>query len=107
MMKVIGEEGTSLDDFIVYLKSDFLDSVYLQQNGFDEVDAVTKEERQKYVFSKVVDILKKDMPFKDKAEARTFFYNLRHTFIDWNYKEWEKEVDKVLESGVKEEAQAK
>ena len=115
MMKVIGEEGTSLDDFVVYLKSDFLDAVYLQQNGFDEVDAVTDEERQKYVFAKVVDILKKDMHFKDKDEARTFFYNLRHTFIDWNYKKrntdefkkQEKEVNDLLESGVKEKAATK
>ncbi len=87
----------------------------MQQYGFDAVDAVTIEERQKYLFAKVVDILKKDMHFKDKDEARTFFYNLRHTFIDWNYKEWdtdefkkqEKEVNDLLESGVKEKAATK
>ncbi|MEA3489601.1 MAG: V-type ATP synthase subunit A [Candidatus Omnitrophota bacterium] len=89
MMKVVGEEGTSLEDFIVYLKSDLLDNVYLQQNGFDKVDAATTEDRQEYVFLKVVAILKKDFFFKDKAEARDFFYNLRHAFIDWNYKKWE------------------
>ena len=44
MMKVVGEEGTSIDDFIVYLKGDLLDAVYLQQNSFDKVeDAVTVE----------------------------------------------------------------
>lgn len=88
MMKVVGEEGTSLEDFTVYLKSDFLDNVYLQQNGFDEVDAATTAERQKYVFSKVVEILKKDFSFNEKKDARDFFYNLRHAFIDWNYKKW-------------------
>ena len=31
MMKVVGEEGTSIDDFITYLKSEFIDAVYLQQ----------------------------------------------------------------------------
>jgi V/A-type H+/Na+-transporting ATPase subunit A len=35
MMKVVGEEGTSMDDFLVYLKGEFLDAVYLQQNSFD------------------------------------------------------------------------
>jgi len=49
MMKVVGEEGTSIEDFIVYLKSEFLDGVYLQQNGFDEVDAATDLKRQEYV----------------------------------------------------------
>lgn len=105
MMKVVGEEGTSLEDFVVYLKSEFLDNVYLQQNGFDEVDASTTEDRQKYVFAKVVGILKKEFTFKDKASARDFFYNLRHRFIDLNYKKWqsdefkaqEKHVDELLE----------
>ncbi|MFH1310521.1 MAG: V-type ATP synthase subunit A, partial [Candidatus Omnitrophota bacterium] len=41
MMKVVGEEGTSLEDFVIFLKSDFFDNVYLQQNGFDKVDAAT------------------------------------------------------------------
>ena len=40
MMKVVGEEGTSLDDYVLYLKGEFLDSVYLQQNSFDPVDAL-------------------------------------------------------------------
>ena len=39
MMKVVGEEGTSLADFIVYLKEEMLDAVYLQQNSFDLTDA--------------------------------------------------------------------
>ena len=29
MMKVVGEEGTSIDDFVIYLKSEYLDAVYL------------------------------------------------------------------------------
>lgn len=110
MMKVVGEEGTSLEDFVIYLKGEFLDGVYLQQNGFDEVDAATTEDRQKYVFLKVVEILKKDFDFTDKQNARNFFYNLRHRFIDWNYKKWqsddfkaqEKKIDELLESDVKQ-----
>lgn len=88
MMKVVGEEGVSIEDFIIYLKSSFFDDVYLQQNAFDKVDAATTEERQKYVFEKILRILKQEMSFKDKEEAREYFYNLRHRFIDWNYKEW-------------------
>ncbi len=109
MMKVVGEEGTSLEDFAVYLKSDFLDSVYLQQNGFDEVDAATTADRQKYVFSKVIYVLRKEFPFKDKQDARNFFYNLRHAFIDWNYKKWEsdefKEEEKKIDSLLEGEKQ--
>ena len=53
MMKVVGEEGTSLDDFTCYLKAEFLDAVYLQQNAFSESDATTPVARQKVMFDVV------------------------------------------------------
>ena len=103
MMKVVGEEGTAIEDFVVYLKGEFLDSVYLQQNGFDKVDAVTIKDRQIYVFNKLTnDILKKQMNFDDKDQARKFFYTLRQLFIDWNYKEWETELFKSQEAKIDE-----
>ncbi len=102
MMKVVGEEGTSIEDFVVYLKSEFLDSVYLQQNGFDKVDASTPRERQQYVFKKVYDVLKKEFSFTDKEQARKYFYNLRQLFIDWNYKEWESDEFKAQEKVIDE-----
>lgn len=89
MMKVVGEEGTSLEDFIVYLKSDFLDAVYLQQNSFDEVDAAADVERQTYVFKLLLKILGSDFALETKDEARTYFNQLRQKFIDWNYSIWQ------------------
>lgn len=89
MMMVVGEEGVSLEDFVVFLKSEFLDSVYLQQNAFDKVDAATTAERQEYVFKKITGILSEDFSFPDKDQARKFFYALRQLFIDWNYKQWD------------------
>ena len=101
MMKVVGEEGTSLEDFVMYLKGEFIDGVYIQQNGFDPVDASTGEERQKYVFSKIVnEILKKQFSFEDKDKARQFFYDLRHAFIDWNYKAWNTDAAKKQEEKI-------
>lgn len=100
MMKVVGEEGTSLEDFVVYLKSEFLDSVYLQQNAFDPVDAQTPRDRQEYVFDKVWEVLKKRFSFTSKDEARIFFYSLRQLFIDWNYLAWQSEEFKKQESKI-------
>lgn len=85
MMKVVGEEGTHIGDFVIYLKSEFLDFVYLQQNTFDEVDAACSAERQKYVFRSVVDVLNAEFKFDDKDSARRFFLELRQMFTDWNY----------------------
>ena len=85
MMMVVGEEGTSIKDFEIYLKAEFLDGVYLQQNAFDEVDAATSPQRQLRVFRKVHQVLVRDFDFDDKEQARDFFYRMRQLFIDWNY----------------------
>ena len=86
MMKVVGEEGTSLEDFTTYLKAEFLDAVYLQQNAFSEIDASTPVTRQKTMFDVVEKALLGKYRFGDKAETRKFFMDLQQTFIDWNDK---------------------
>ena len=84
MMKVVGEEGTSLDDYIVYQKGEFVDSVYLQQNSFDPVDAAVTVDRQKEVFDVLESILNANFQVEDKKDARNFFNELRQKFLDWN-----------------------
>ena len=86
MMKVVGEEGTSLADFTTYLKAEFLDAVYLQQNAFSDSDATTPVARQKIMFDVVEKALFTDYRFEDKDETRTFFMGLQQMFIDWNDK---------------------
>lgn len=89
MMKVIGEEGTSLLDYVDYLKGEFFDSVYLQQNAFDKADEATSKERQKYVFEFIDGkILTVDFDFKDKDQALKFFQTLRQLFRGWNSADW-------------------
>ncbi len=85
MMKVIGEDGTNIEDFTVYLKSEFLDYVYLQQNTFDAVDGATGGERQKFVFDQVLKVLRSKFTFADKEAGRRYFLELRQLFLDWNY----------------------
>ncbi len=104
MMKVVGEEGTYIDDFVLYLKSEFLDATYLQQDAYHEVDGATSADRQKYVFGKITNILRTNMNFKDKAAARTFFQNLTQATKDWNrlveksdeYKQSVKQIKQML-----------
>ena len=106
MMKVVGEEGTNTDDFVTYLKSEFLDFVYLQQNTFDAVDAASDDKRQKYVFAKVIGVLKANFKFDDKDQARRFFQELQLTFIDWNYIAFNsdkfKHQEEVIDAKIKE-----
>ena len=101
MMKVVGEEGTAIEDFIVHMKAEFFDAVYLQQNAFDPVDAATPAERQKYVFDVILEVMKADLELADKDAARSFFNNLRQKFLDWNGMEWESNDFKSTESEIK------
>jgi len=85
MMKVTGEEGITLDDFITWQKSVLLDMVYLQQDAFDEVDAAMSREKQQESFALLKRIVQKEYNFKDKEEVRTYFINLTSYYKNLNY----------------------
>ncbi|MBU0709370.1 MAG: V-type ATP synthase subunit A, partial [Candidatus Omnitrophica bacterium] len=106
MMKVIGEEGTSLGDFITYLKGEFFDFIYLQQNAYDVVDESSSAQRQKYVFNFIYQILESVFDFESKDKARHFFQRLRQQFRGWNSAAWDslefKEIEIEIRSTIEE-----
>ncbi len=99
-MDVVGEEGTSLPDFIKSLKAEFIDAVYLQQNAFDDVDAYNTMERQLYVFKKITEVLQKEITAQDKDDARQIFFQLTALIRNWNSSEWEGEDFKKYEERI-------
>jgi V/A-type H+-transporting ATPase subunit A len=84
MMKVVEEEGTAMADFVVNLKAEYLDAVYLQQDAFDPVDGASPAARQRHVFAHVAGVLAADLDFVDKDAARSFFQALTQATKDWN-----------------------
>ena len=102
MMKVVGEEGTSIHEFVEYLKGEFFDSVYLQQNAYDKTDEATPAERQKYVYPVVMKIVDQAFTFHGKDEARRFFQELRQLFINWNSMTFRSAEFKQLEDQIRE-----
>ena len=84
MMKVVEEEGTAMADFVYYLKAEYLDAVYLQQDAFDPVDGASSAERQRHVFARIARILGAEFEFADKDAARSFFHTLTQFTKDWN-----------------------
>ena len=97
MMKVVGEEGTSIEDFILYLKGDFLDAVYMQQNSFDPVDNSVLLDRQKHIFELIFEILGTNFDLQSKDDARQYFNQLRQLFLDFNGTGWQTDEFKVKE----------
>jgi len=92
MMTVVGEEGTPVEDFAMMLKAEFFDSAYLQQNAFDDVEAATSRDRQRFVFDKVLSVIDADFGFTNKDEARQVLMKISSMFRDWNYAPWNPSV---------------
>ncbi len=85
MMQVTGEEGVTIEDFVTYQKSLFLDMVYLQQDAFDAVDASCTLKRQQLSFTKVYQLVKQEYDFKDKAQIHDYFTRLTGLYKNFNY----------------------
>ncbi|MDA3809927.1 MAG: V-type ATP synthase subunit A [Spirochaetaceae bacterium] len=100
MMKVVGEEGTSTDDFIVYVKGEFLDAVYYQQNSFDPVDAAVNPDRQLFQFNQIMKILTAELDLDTKEEVRSWFNKIRQTFLDSNSSSWESDEFKSYDKEI-------
>lgn len=102
-MEVVGEEGTAIDDMVVYLKAELYDFSYLQQNAFDKEDAYCPLNRQIKQFSLIFRIFDTDFDFKTHDEAREFFLNLQNQVKNLNYMtfdsgEYRSAHEKLIES---------
>jgi V/A-type H+-transporting ATPase subunit A len=108
MMTVVGEEGVSTDDLIVYLKGEMFDAAYLQQNAFDDVDASTDIGRQVRDLKLMHRAVKTGFDFDSKPAARSFFAKLQDAFYQKNYcaqgsdeyGRYEQEIEQMMAQGV-------
>lgn len=84
-MEVVGEEGISLHDMIIYLKAELYDFAYLQQNAFDKEDAYCPLERQIPLFKLMGKIFDCEFIFEDHDSARSFFLELQNEIKNMNF----------------------
>ena len=84
-MEVVGEEGISLKDLIVYLKAELYEFCYLQQNAFDKEDAYCPLERQVPLFKLVNEVFDTHFFFDSHDSARTFFLELQNEIKNMNF----------------------
>ncbi len=85
MIQVTGEDGVTLEDFVVAQAGLFLDMVYLQQDAFDEVDAAAPLARQKERFDLAYRLITRTYAFENKGAAREHFTKLTGLFKNLNY----------------------
>ena len=85
MMTVVGEEGTPIEDFIILQKAELFDTVFLQQNAFDAVDADCPPERQRTAFTMLLEVCDLDLTHMDKEGVRHYLFELADLIRNWNY----------------------
>ena len=84
-MEVVGEEGVTLKDLIIYLKAQLYDFAYLQQNAFDQEDTYCPLDRQIALFELIQKIFDASFLFKGHDEARSFFLSLQNEIKNMNF----------------------
>ena len=111
-MEVVGEEGISLEDLIIYLKSELYEFCYLQQNAFDKEDAYCPLHRQFPLFNLIQKIFAAKFTFDNKDEARNYFLSLQNDIKNMNFMAFDKEeykkayqtIDGHIENAAEKEA---
>jgi V/A-type H+-transporting ATPase subunit A len=108
-MEVVGEEGTAIEDMVLYLKAELYDFSYLQQNSFDPEDAYCPLKRQIPLFELVNRIFDKEFHFSSHEEAHKYFLHLQNQIKNMNFLPFESdqyrnafaEIEQLLEGVAK------
>jgi V/A-type H+-transporting ATPase subunit A len=85
MEQVTGEEGISVEDYVLMEAARFVDMVFLQQDAFDDIDASMPLETQRALFDRVYHVAKRDYAFDDKEAVRHHFTKMTSLFKNLNY----------------------
>ncbi len=97
-INILGDDGVPVDYHVMFWKSELIDFVFLQQDAFDNVDAYTSIERQKYMLEKVNHIVKSEFKFEKFEEVGNFFKRLIYIIQQLNYAEFKSEKFTGLET---------
>ena len=97
---ILGDDGVPMNYHVDFWKSEMIDFAFLQQDAFDEVDALCPLDRQKYMLNLIMDICARDFDFEDYEQCRDYFKNLINILRQMNYtgfgsKEFEDYRDKL------------
>lgn len=88
-MEVVGEEGVSMEDMLIFLKSELYDFCYLQQNAFDKEDAYCPLDRQIPLFILINKIFTAPFSFSSHDDARSFFLDFQNELKNMNFMPFE------------------
>ncbi len=91
-INILGDDGVPVEYHVTFWKSEVIDFVILQQDAFDEVDAVTPLERQEEILNLVTAICEKeDYEFDTFQDVVDYFKKMINLCKQMNYSEYRSE----------------
>jgi V/A-type H+-transporting ATPase subunit A len=90
-INILGDDGVPVDYHVTFWKSEIIDFVLLQQDAFDEVDAVTSLERQEEILNIVTDICNHGFEFDTFLDVTDFFRKMINICKQMNYSPFKSE----------------
>ena len=108
-INILGDDGVPMSYHVIFWKSELVDFIILQQDGFDPIDSLCPMERQKYMLDLVLDVCSHDFEFEDFEKCRDYFKEMINLLRQMNYSEFQSanfnlyldNVKKLLESNGK------
>lgn len=103
-INILGDDGVPVEYHVTFWKSELIDFVILQQDAFDDIDAVTPMERQETILNKIMDICHTDFEFDTFTDVMDYFKKMINICKQMNYAEFqsdsyyefEKQLDELL-----------
>ena len=90
-INILGDDGVPVEYHVTFWKSELIDFVILQQDAFDEVDAVTPMERQEEILNMVIEICHTEFEFDNFNEVMDYFKKMINICKQMNYSKFKSE----------------
>ena len=90
-INILGDDGVPVEYHVTFWKSELIDFVILQQDAFDEIDAVTPMERQEEILNMVIDICHTEFEFDNFNEVMDYFKKMINICKQMNYSKFKSE----------------
>lgn len=84
-INILGDDGVPVEYHVTFWKAELIDFVILQQDAFDEIDAVTPLERQEEIMNLVIDICHTEFKFEVFNEVMDYFKRMINIGKQMNY----------------------
>ena len=90
-INILGDDGVPMSYHEAFWKSELIDFAFLQQDAFDDVDALCPISRQKFMLDLILDICDRHFEFDDFEQCRNYFKQLINVLRQMNYSRFDSE----------------